>query len=229
MFTQDGQREAEKLNLEDSTVCVEDQRKIVEKQLHDAALVNYEEYMRDHHDRLKLLSNKTWAKNQSNDTEGRNLPNDWGERDAPLQCFGVEQDSMKEDGGVVNTRWWSVEMMEEHGWRNGHEKRMNENCGRDETVVWWVELFILHMVLLKERCAEKLSWWYRFCTFPCVMQRQVSQFRVFRNCGSSAKMQKVDKVVNVTDVMHSLFTTIQNKKKEASVFQRALWRTRSHV
>ena len=101
MFTQDGQREAEKLNLEDSTVCVEDQRKIVEKQLSDAALVNYEEHMRDHHDTLKLMSNKAWAKKQSNDTKRRNLPNDWGERDAPLQCFGVEQDSLKEDDGLV--------------------------------------------------------------------------------------------------------------------------------
>ena len=42
MFIQDGQLEAVKLNQEDSTVCVEDQRKIVEKQLSDAALVNNE-------------------------------------------------------------------------------------------------------------------------------------------------------------------------------------------
>ena len=188
MLIQDGTREAEKLNLEDSTVCVEDQRKIVEKQLHGAALVNYEEYMRDHHDRLKLLSNKAWAKNWHNDTEGRNLPNHWGEWDAPLQSFGAGQDSLKEDGGVVNTRWWSVEMMEEHGWRNGHEKRMNENCGRDETVVWWVGLFILHMVLLKD--VQKLSWYHRFSSLLCVIQRQVSQFRVFRNCGSYAKCRK---------------------------------------
>ena len=54
MFIQDGTREAEKLNLEDSTVCVEDHRKIVENQLHDAALVNYEEHMRDHHDGSSL-------------------------------------------------------------------------------------------------------------------------------------------------------------------------------
>ena len=188
MLIQDGTREAEKLNLEESTVCVEDQRKIVEKQLHGAALVNYEEFMRDHHDRLKLLSNKAWAKNQPNDTKGRNLPNDWGERDAPLQSFGAGQDSLKEDGGVVNTRWWSVEMMEEHGWRNGHEKKMNENCGRDETVVWWVGLFIFHMVLLKD--VQKLSWYHRFSSLPCVIQRQISQFRVFRNCGSYAKCRK---------------------------------------
>ena len=104
MLIQDGTREAEKLNPEESTVCVEDQRKIVEKQLSDAALVNYEEHMRDDHDRLKLMTNKAWAKNQPNDTKGRNLPNDWGERDAPLQSFGAGQDSLKEDGGVVNTR-----------------------------------------------------------------------------------------------------------------------------
>ena len=96
MFMQDGQLDTVKLNLEDSTVCVEDQRKIVEKQLNDAALVNNEENMRDHHDKLKLMSNKAWAKNQSNDTEGRNLPDDWGERDAPFQCFGVEQHSLRD-------------------------------------------------------------------------------------------------------------------------------------
>ena len=84
------------------------------------------------------------------DTEGKNLPNDWSERDAPLQSFGVEQDSLKEYDGVVNTKWWSVRKIEEHGWRNGHEKKPNENCGRDKTVIWWVELVILHMLLLND-------------------------------------------------------------------------------
>ena len=37
----------------------------------------------------------------------------------------------------------------EHGWRNVHEKKPNENNGRDETEVWEVELFNLPMVLLK--------------------------------------------------------------------------------
>ena len=100
--------------------------------------------------RSSSVSNKAWAKNQSNDTKGRNLPNDWSERDAPLQSFGVEQDSLKEYDGVVNTKWWSVGMIEEHGWGNGYEKKANENCGRDKTVVWWVELVILHMVLLND-------------------------------------------------------------------------------
>ena len=43
------------------------------------------------------------AKNQSNYTEGKNLPNHWGEVHPPLQCFGMEIDSLKEDDGVVNT------------------------------------------------------------------------------------------------------------------------------
>ena len=68
------------------------------------ALAIYEEYMSDYHTRLKLKSNKAWAKNQSNDTKGKNLPNDWSERDAPLRSFGVEQDSLKEYDGVVNTK-----------------------------------------------------------------------------------------------------------------------------
>ena len=62
--------------------------RIVERKLHDleeetskladrvtAALVIYVEHMKDHHERLKLVSNKAWAKNQYNDTNGKNLPN----------------------------------------------------------------------------------------------------------------------------------------------------------
>ena len=41
-------------------------------------------------------------------------------------------------------------LMEEHGWRNRHEERLNENYGRDKTAVWFVESFILQMVLLNE-------------------------------------------------------------------------------
>ena len=97
------------------------------------------------------VQKKAWAKNQSNDTKRMNLPNDWSERDAPLQSFGVKQDSLEEYDGVVNTKWWSVGMIEEHRWRNGHEKKPNENYGRDKkTVVWWVELVILHMVLVND-------------------------------------------------------------------------------
>ena len=48
------------------------------------------------------MSNKAWAKNQSNDTTRKNFPNHWREVDAPLQCVGVEIDSLKRsDGGVV--------------------------------------------------------------------------------------------------------------------------------
>ena len=148
-------------------VCVEDPRKIVLEKMRKRQLNDLEEetskladshggshHQWRAHERLQYnaqaLSNKAWAKNQSNDTKGKNLPNDWRERNAPLQCFGVEQDSLKEYDEVVNTKWWSVGMIEEHGWGNGHEKTPNENYGRDKTVVWWVELIILHMWLLND-------------------------------------------------------------------------------
>ena len=142
--------------------------------------------MQDHHERLKLLSNKAWAKNQSNDTKGKNLPNHWGEVDAPLQCFGMEIDSLKKDDGVVNTIWWSVGLTKEHGWRNGHEKRPNEKYGRDKTEVWEIELFNLPMVLPKEvqelvvvpQIQYICSLWWKD-KFP--------QYRVFRNCRGSEK------------------------------------------
>ena len=40
-------------------------------------------------------------------------------------------------------RWWSVGLMEQHRWKNGHEKRPNEQYGRDKTEVWEIELFNL--------------------------------------------------------------------------------------
>ena len=84
-------------------------------------------------------------------TQGKKLPNDWGDVDAPLQCFGVEMDSLKEDDVwyYKKRRWWNVGLMEKHGWRNEHEKKPNGNYGRDKTEVWEVELFNLPMVLFK--------------------------------------------------------------------------------
>ena len=69
-----------------------------------AALVIHEEHMSDYHTRLKLMSSKAWAKNQSNDTSRKNLPNHWHEVDAPLQRFGMEIDSLKEDEEWVEKR-----------------------------------------------------------------------------------------------------------------------------
>ena len=63
---------------------------------------------------------------------------------------GMHPCSASEWNKIHYAIWWSVGVVEEHGWRNGHAKRLNENYGRDETVVWWVELFILHMVLPKD-------------------------------------------------------------------------------
>ena len=46
----------------------------------------------------------TWAKNQSNDTKRKNLPNHWHQVDAPLQRFGMDIDSLKEDEEWVEKR-----------------------------------------------------------------------------------------------------------------------------
>ena len=62
----------------------EERSKLVDKVT--VGLVNYEERMRDHHERLKLILNKAWAENQSNNTKG-SLLDDWGELDAPLQSL----------------------------------------------------------------------------------------------------------------------------------------------
>ena len=84
-------------------VCVENQRKIVQEKPKNCGeameeerskfvdkatvgLVNYEEHMEDHHEWLKLILNKAWAENQSNNTKG-SLLDDWGELDAPLQSL----------------------------------------------------------------------------------------------------------------------------------------------
>ena len=62
--------------------------------------MNYEEHKRDNREKLKLMSNKAWAKNQSNDPTRKNLPNHCREVDAPLQCVGVEIDSLEGGDGV---------------------------------------------------------------------------------------------------------------------------------
>ena len=97
------------LNLEDSMVCVEDQRKkivlekqtFVEKQLNGleeetskledrvtAALVICDEHTSNYHEKLKLMSSKTWAKNQSNDAKRKNLPNHCARRGCTFATFG---------------------------------------------------------------------------------------------------------------------------------------------
>ena len=50
--------------------------------------------------RSSLCPANPWAKNRSNDTQKKNLPNHWSEVDAPLQCVGMEIESLKED------EWW---------------------------------------------------------------------------------------------------------------------------
>ena len=223
MFIQDGQREAEKLNLEDSTVWVEDPRKIMEKQLNDAALVNNEEHMRDHHDRLKLMSNRAWAK----DTKRRNLPNDWSERDAPLQNFGVEQDSPKEDDGVVKHEMMKCgsgggAQMEK---RTRKEAEWKLRTRRDRCLVSRVVHFAHGAA---QRCAEN-------CRGTDSVHYRVWCNDKSRNLECSETVEVLQNAENrkggrcpCRDAL-ALFHHSEQKQKEALVLQRALWWTRSHV
>ena len=86
---------------------------------------------------------RTWPGRRTSPTilKGRICQITARDLDAPLQCLGMEIDSLKEDEEWVEKRWWSVGLMEEHGSRNVDEKKPNENNGRDKTKVWEVELF----------------------------------------------------------------------------------------
>ena len=75
--------------------------------------------------------------------------NHWCEVDAPFQCFGMEQDSLKKDEVWVRKRWWSVGLMEKHGWRNGHEKRPNEKLRTKQDRSLRNRVVQFTMVLLK--------------------------------------------------------------------------------
>ena len=75
-------------------------------------------------------------------------------------------------------------MIEEHRWRNGHEKKPNENYGRDKTVVWWVELVILHMVLLND--VQKI-----------VVVPQIQYIAVCDATTSSPKLQMCSETVDI--------------------------------
>ena len=89
-----------RMNPEDQVVCVEDPKKIVEKQLSDLIEPPPLSWTTKSTRGTTVkssssISNKAWAKNQSNDTTRKNLPNHCREVDAPLQCVGVEIDSLK--------------------------------------------------------------------------------------------------------------------------------------
>ena len=80
-------------------------RKQANWQIVTAALVINEEHMSDYKTTLKLCAQQGLGEEPvQRYCKGKNLPNDWSERDAPLQNFGVEQDSLEEYDGVVNTK-----------------------------------------------------------------------------------------------------------------------------
>ena len=67
-----------------------------------AALGNCEEHKRDHREKLKLMSNKAWAQNQSNDTTRKNLPNHCREHNNLCLC------SLLDGNRFTEKRWrWS--------------------------------------------------------------------------------------------------------------------------
>ena len=55
--------------------------------------------------------------------------------DAPLQCFGMEQDSLKKDDGVGLRDMMKCGIDGGAQMENGHEKKPNEKYGRDKTEV----------------------------------------------------------------------------------------------
>ena len=205
------QLEAGKPNLEDfSGLCRRSKEdcarntKFVEKQLSDleeetskladrvtAALVIFEEHKRDHREKLKIMSNKAWAKNQSNDTTRKNLPNHCREVDAPLQCVGVEIDSLKRsDGGVVVFN----DLKPREAWC---QRCGSNRCGK---IVW---------PYLDQWDSVRLRTTSTHWNVP----------KKYGHHGEGqlllCKMRKTDRVVDVPVVMHCLFPTIQIKRKEA--------------
>ena len=146
--------------------------------------------MRDHHDKLKLMSNKAWAKRTSPTTLKEGICQTTGANKMhPSNVLEWNKIHQKKMTVWWNTRWWSVGVVDEHGWRNGDEKRLNENYRRDETVVWWVELFILHMVLLKDVQKTVVVAQIQYITV-CDATTSLPKFGVFTNCGRSAKNRK---------------------------------------
>ena len=197
-----GQLEAVKLNLEDSMVCVEDQKKIVlekqkvgERQLNTfeqetnkladgvtAALVINEEHMSDYHTRLILILHMAWAKNQSNDTKRKNLPNHCARPGCTL--------AMSWNGNRFTERRWGV------GWkemmkcgidgrarikkRTRKEAKWKQRTRRDRSVMSRVGHFAHGPAhVQKKNCRGATDSIH--CRVWC--HDMFSEFRVFRNIG----------------------------------------------
>ena len=137
------------------------------------------------------MSNKAWAKNQSNDTTRKNLPNHCREVDAPLQCVGMEIDSLKRsDGGVVVFN----DLRPREAWC---QRCGSNRCGKLFGLIWTSGIVCVYAQL------------------PHIGMLRRSMGIMARDSYSSAKCGKTDRVVDVPVVMHCLFPTIQIKRKEA--------------
>ena len=155
-------------------VCVEDPRKIVEKQLSDleeetskledrvtAALVICEEHMRDHHEKLKFMSNEAWAKNlrreiaKSLERRGCTLAMFWNGNRFTGRRWGVGWKEMMKcviDGrstdGETHTKRSQMKTTDET-----RPKSEKSSC----SIYQWC----------CSRWCKNLSWCHRFNTLPC--------------------------------------------------------------
>ena len=156
------------LSKDNSITC---KRKQADWKIVAAALVIREEHMSDYHTRLKLILHMAWAKNQSNDTKKKNLPN---------HCARGCTLAMSWSGNRFTERRWRVdwkEMMKcgidgraRMEKRTRKEAKWKQRTRRDRSLRSRVVQFSNGAA---QSGARKLSWSHRFSTLPCVTPRQV--------------------------------------------------------
>ena len=120
-------------------------------------------------------------------------------------------------------------MMEEHGWRNGHEAKPNGNYGRDKTAVSWVELVILPLVLLK--VVQELV---VVPQIQCIAVCHGKTSSINLECSETVEVpksavQRWDGQCPCRDAEVILTPFKTWKKKLGWILERALWRARLHV
>ena len=166
-----------------------------------AALAIYEEHMSDYHTRLKLKSNKAWAKNQSKDTRGNNLlftGARWMHPCNVLEWKQIHWNEVWDDG----TTRMEKRTRREAKWKTTDETRPKSEKSSCSIYRW--------------SCSR---WWrsqcHRFNALPFVMERQVPSLESVQQLWMSRfrEAQYNHWVINDLVVMHWFFPTIPNNKK----------------
>ena len=168
---------------------------------------------------LSSTTKSTWtcvqqsvAKNQSNDTKRKILPNHWSEVDAPLQRFGMKQDSLKKDDAVV----WHDMMKCGIDGRAQMEKRTRKEAKwkirprQDRSLRNRVVQFTNGAAQGGARTCRSAT-----DSVHCSLwlKDKFPQFRAFSKLSRFRKAQYNDKAVNVFLVMQRLCPTIQKEKE----------------